>query len=118
MACKYYVHYDVCNDRIKSLDMFEITDFENNVENKCADFKEKSRVIELPCKVGDIVYETDGIRIYELTILDISLHKNKLYYETKNIDFDEEAIGKSIFLTRQEAEAKLKEVKNDTSSSM
>lgn len=78
---------------------------------RCKFFKDKSQIIELSCKVGDIVYETDGIRIYELTILDISLHKNKLYYETKNIDFDDDAIGKSIFLTRQEAEAKLKEVK-------
>lgn len=65
-------------------------------------------VIHIPCKVGDIVYETDGIRVYELTILDISLHRNKPYYETESIDFDDDAIGKSIFLTREEAEAKLK----------
>lgn len=75
---------------------------------KIADYLLERGVIHIPCKVGDIVYETDGIRIYELTILDISLHKNKPYYETEQIDFDDDAIGKSIFLTRQEAETKLK----------
>ena len=41
---------------------------------------------------------------YELEIFDISLRKNKPYYETESIDFDDDAIGKSIFLTREEAE--------------
>ena len=78
------------------------------LEEYVADYLLERGVIHIPCKVGDIVYETDEIRIYELTILDISLHKNKPYYETESIDFDDDAIGKSIFLTRQEAEAKLK----------
>lgn len=75
---------------------------------KIADYLLERGVIHIPCKVGDIVYQTDGIRIYELTILDISLHKNKPYYETDCVDFDNDAIGTSIFLTRQEAETKLK----------
>lgn len=83
-------------------------------EYKChseyiADYLIENGVVALPCKVGDIVYQTDGIRIYELTILDILLHKNKPYYETDGIDFDDDAIGKTVFLTREEAEAKLKE---------
>lgn len=65
-------------------------------------------VVVIPCKVGDIVYETDGIRIYESTILDIFLYKNKPYYETDGIDFDESAIGKSVFLTKEDAERALK----------
>lgn len=51
-------------------------------------------------KVGDTVYQTDGVRIYESTV-------KKLIYDTGVIAFDEEAIGKSVFLTREEAEAKL-----------
>lgn len=72
-----------------------------------ADYLLERGVIHIPCKVGDIVYQTDGVRIYELTILDISLHKNKPYYETDGIDFDDDAIGKSIFLKKEEAERKL-----------
>lgn len=73
-----------------------------------ADYLLKNGVIVPQCKVGDTVYETDGIRIYELTILDISLHKNKPYYKTDGVDFDDDAIGKSIFLTKEEAEKALK----------
>lgn len=61
--------------------------------------------------VGDTVYQTDGIRIYELEILDIYLIKNKPYYATKSIDFDERAIGKGVFLSYEEAEKALKERK-------
>lgn len=74
-----------------------------------ADYLLANGVIVLPCKVGDTVYQTDGIRIYELEIFDISLRKNKPYYETESIDFDDDAIGKSVFLTREEAEKTLAE---------
>lgn len=83
---------------------------EQKLEEYVSDYLLERGVIHIPCKVGDIVYQTDGVRIYELTILDISLHKNKPYYETESVDFDDDAIGKSIFLTRQEAEERKKEV--------
>lgn len=73
-----------------------------------ADYLIDNGVVALPCKVGDIVYQTDGIRIYELTILDILLRKNKPYYETDAVDFDDDAIGTSIFLSREDAERALK----------
>ena len=60
-------------------------------------------------KVGDTVYQTDGIRIYELEVFDVSLRKNKPYYETESVDFDSDAIGKTVFLTREEAEKALAE---------
>ena len=66
-------------------------------------------VIVPPCKVGDTVYQTDGVRIYELEVFDVSLRNYKPYYETESIDFDYSAIGKSIFLTKEEAEQALKE---------
>lgn len=81
---------------------------DKKLEEYVADYLFEMGVIHIPFKVGDIVYQTDGVRIYELEIWEISLYKNKLYYETENIDFDDDAIGKSIFLTRQEAEIKLK----------
>jgi hypothetical protein len=69
-------------------------------------------VIVLPCKVGDKVYQINptpyGGEIYELEVFDVSLHKNKPYFETETIDFDTDAIGKSVFLIREEAEQALK----------
>lgn len=63
---------------------------------------EDGDVIVTPCKVGDTVYQTDGCRIYESTVREI-------IYDTDGIAFDETAIGKSVFLTREEAEAALAE---------
>ena len=76
-----------------------------------ADYLIENGVIVLLCKVGDRVYQTDGVRIYELEVLDVSIHKNMPYYETESIDFDTRAIGTSIFLTKSEAEQKLKEMR-------
>ena len=70
--------------------------------------KQSENMVEVFCKVGDTVYQTDGIIIYELEVFDVSLRKGKPYYETESIDFDNTAIGKSIFLTKEEAEAKMK----------
>jgi hypothetical protein len=73
-----------------------------------ADYLIENGVVVLLCKVGDTVYQTDGIRIYELEVFDVSIRRNKPYYETESIDFDDDAIGKTVFLTQEEAEAKLK----------
>lgn len=81
----------------------KLAELEDKIEN--------GTLIELlPCKIGDIVYQTEGARIYELMILDILIHNYKPYYETDTIDFDERAFGVSIFLTEAEAEAKLREL--------
>ena len=66
------------------------------------DYLLKNGVIVPPCKIGDKVYQTDGVYIYESTI-------NKVIYDAPNIAFDETAIGKSLFLTKEEAEKALKE---------
>lgn len=68
-----------------------------------ADYLIANGVVVMPCKVGDVIYETDGIRIYESII-------RKVIYETKGIAFDESAIGKSVFLSRDDAERALKGV--------
>lgn len=58
------------------------------------------RVIILPCKV----YETDGVRVYEHTVREV------IYETAGGPAFDKNAIGKSIFLTRAEAERALAEM--------
>lgn len=97
MTCKDCIHSDVCKWGCVP-----------PLAEQCEDFKDKSRYIEIHCKVGDTVYQTDGIKIYELEIFDVLLRKGKPYYETESIDFDNTAIGKGIFLTKEEAEAKMK----------
>lgn len=69
------------------------------------------RVIILPCKV----YETDGVRVYEHTVREV------IYETAGGPAFDKNAIGKSIFLTRAEAERAIQEMegkKNGNETSM
>ena len=57
----------------------------------------EGRVAVLPCKV----YETDGVHVYEHAVRGI------IYRTADGPDFDKSTIGKSIFLTREEAERAL-----------
>lgn len=70
-----------------------------------AEADKAGRVVVLPCKV----YETDGVRVYEHTV------REAIYETVSGPAFDKNAIGKSIFLTRAEAEKALRkmEVKKD-----
>ena len=74
-----------------------------------ADYPLEHGVIVPPCKVGDIIYQIDGVRIYTSTIYEITYTENKVIFVTENVVFDERAINNSIFLNREEAEKALKE---------
>lgn len=65
-----------------------------------AEADKDGRIIILPCKV----YETDGVRVYEHTVREV------IYETAGGPAFDKNAIGKSIFLTRAEAERALQEM--------
>lgn len=47
---------------------------------------------------GTRVYTTDGVRVYEATV-------RKVLYDCGDFDFDENALGTSVFLRREAAEA-------------
>ena len=71
--------------------------------------KEMQKALGLQCNIGNTVYELDNAgRIYELMIFAITIYSGRLYFETQGIAFDERAIGKSIFLTKEEAEEEAK----------
>lgn len=65
-----------------------------------AEADKDGRVIILPCKV----YETDGVRVYEHTVREV------IYETAGGPAFDKNAIGKSIFLTSEEAKKALREM--------
>lgn len=73
----------------------------------CDQFKDKTQFFELPCKIGMVVYQIDGERIYASTIHEITYTTSKVIFVTENIAFDERAINNSIFLTREKAEKAL-----------
>lgn len=81
----------------------EITEFDGVPIDRLRELAEADkagRVIILPCKV----YETDGVRVYEHTVREV------IYETACGPAFDKNAIGKSIFLTRAEAERAIQEM--------
>ena len=94
----------------------------HNVLQKLADYEdleEQGRLVKLPCKVGDTVYVPTRNFISELRIFQISISKNNTFFHWMlnagiypNLDgFSVDKIGKTVFLTKAEAEAKLKELR-------
>lgn len=90
------------------------------------DLEEQGRLVKLPCKVGDTVWDNDYGRPYAYTITAFSFGECEEYIDepvtTKEVvfyyanssgsitgSFAESEIGKSVFLNKSEAEAKLKE---------
>lgn len=66
------------------------------------DLEEKGRLTKLPCKVGDDVYYILGIPNETPCTID------KCTFELSDIN----KIGKTLFLTKEEAESKLKELRD------
>ena len=114
----------------------EPIEWENNRHNvlqKLADYEdleEQGRLIKLPCKVGDTVWDNDFGRPCAYTITAFSFGECEEYIcepvTTKEVvfyyanssgsitgSFAESEIGKSVFLNKSEAEAKLKELRGN-----
>lgn len=71
------------------------------------DLEEQGLLLRLPCKVGDTVYKIINQRDnYDDTVYQIV---SSTIFELSMID----EIGETVFLTREEAEQKLKEMESD-----
>ena len=68
------------------------------------DLEEQGRLISLPCKVGDTVYHVVQGRIVEVSNVD-------LFFLLLSVA--ENRFNNSVFLTKSEAEQKLKEMESD-----
>lgn len=96
----------------------------NEVCKKLAEYEtleEQGLLVRLPCKVGDTVYVPTRNFISELRIIMISVDMHGTYFGWRlnsgiypNLDgFSGSKLGKTVFFTREEAEKKLEEMKND-----
>lgn len=118
MTCKDCIHYDVCSDLMAQLHW---------KPELCITFKDKSRIIELSCKIGDTVYYVyngwmSDSYVAEATVCGISaeIYERKDKYICMKIVYKDldgytdraNAIyGSRVFLTKREAEIKLKELR-------
>lgn len=86
---------------------------------KFEDLEEQGLLVRLPCKVGDTVYKitrfcSGGIRDcgYSYECSECPEYKPFIEYIEFKITILKD-IGKTVFLTREEAERKLEEMKNE-----
>lgn len=112
MTCKDCIHNEMCYGT------------HTDDSPTCCDFKDKSRYIELPCKVGDTVYYFKGgyylgdknrWKITPIKVTEFSIKMNRsgkvlpLSIIANGTRYAISSIGKIVFLSRKEAETALKE---------
>lgn len=110
MTCKDCIHYEACHDMYYEEHATRHFDPEKpNAEKECGYFKDRSRFVEPPVKPGEKIYYFDTAgHIYKSTV-------NRLVYAAtgflidSDVMFNSNLIGARFFLTREEAEAALKE---------
>lgn len=129
-TCADCVHVELCKDFISSLteglelDKSDV-EFINKELNQddadkgtCDHFLDRARVAALPCKVGDTVYRLIHGTIDEYKVVSINYYvcstftdytiTSKHLSAPVNFNFGVDAIGKIVFLSREEAEQALK----------
>lgn len=78
------------------------------------DLEEQGLLVRLPCKVGDSVFIIVGKDISKQGIRKAEISDNGIIFKTnrrKRI-LNVSELGKTVFLTREEAEKKLEEIRN------
>ncbi|MCM1225977.1 MAG: hypothetical protein NC320_00955 [Clostridium sp.] len=113
--CKNCYHNKVCSLARTYESENHLIGYQELIE-KCENFKNKDLILELPCKVGDTLYvilnkseKFGGYYIKRERIVEIStagrIWTNDCYY-------DNDDIGKMVFLSREEAEKALERCEN------
>lgn len=112
---------------------FHMCDLQDRLEDyqDCKHFKDKSLILELPCKVGDVIYvipsktnyrlnKLNGFerhnRVHEQKVSEVHLYGNNGYLVKTCAGVCSalsEAFNKNWFMTYKEAEKALKEYENE-----
>lgn len=122
-SCKDCLHDEACS--------IFAGDLNEEGAEKCVCFKDRNRVVELPCKIGDKYYRvekfcTEGGYLDEPKLVSVSdceycCEECNKEYRVVEYQFNsiiqilqkEYYISKTVFLTREEAERALKERENN-----
>ncbi len=107
-SCKECIHFDRCKG------LYKFDRLQKAVSKGCSYFKDRSRFVELPCKVGDTVYfilrSFDGkMRINPEKVCYFTIDANELRIHTTAGYFTERDMNDGVFFTRERAEQVLKE---------
>ena len=107
MTCKDCIHYSLCN--YEEICHYDIDNIKNAKD--CSFFQDRSRFVELPCKLGDLVYFIKARRVMADIVSKFTIDRCGVMLQRVNgynLGYTDQ-LGKKIFLTREEAEQALKE---------
>lgn len=109
MTCKDCLYNKNCQFLLKH---------KNKEVEGCTAFEDKSEWVHLPCKVGDVVYCFapcfDADHRPKLKVVEREIIRLKTVSTVSGLIFDVDNIGKTVFLTREEAEKALKDMRKDS----
>lgn len=110
--CKKCIHEKVCRTR-------EFPSIDEILKDGCPHYKDKSLFVELPVKLGQICYalypyknEVEECRVSSLTQKADGSWKIRLTHNHSVFEITLDKIGKTVFLTKEEAKQKLKELES------
>lgn len=110
MTCKDCLHYEACTHMLEAMG-YTVDGDGADADKWCNDFADRRRFVEIPCRLGDAVYWISPARrcVIKAHVTKIGFSAEvENGYEYDALLFGE--IGKTVFLTSAEAEAKLKEM--------
>lgn len=112
-TCKDCIHYDLCN---RAGTLFNHKAFGAEA---CHFFKNKDRLLDLPCAVGDTVYYIPfGSNIIECVVAQITIEPfeeiGMSFHCYGGITFDMRFIGETVFFSREEAEKAIAKTEDAT----
>lgn len=117
MTCENCFNYENCK-RLEKLLHRNIACLEE-ADIDCEDFEDRSDWVKLPCKAGDTLYEPTNrgdISEYEVVAVRVEFFSTFIEWKIKEKivwryvdEINSDEIGKTVFLTREEAERALKE---------
>lgn len=116
MTCEDCYHYEACKEKFAGLRKICVKNPEKHLELDpraeivCQQFKDKSLIIELPCKVGDKVYAVIRSICFGNHIQEMTIKEFGIYAQT---DFAVITRWPNVFLDKSKAEARLKELKKN-----
>ena len=115
MTCKDCIHVNVCN--VMYCDIMPRRSIKS-----CGCFKDKSRFVEIPCKVGDVIYFVHRnhaevfFETFTVEMIAESKYGWNAYPSLANytMSFPFDWFGISVFLSREEAEKALEAMNEKT----
>lgn len=123
MTCKNCVHYDVCSKEDGTTNYYGKVIISKDVDELCKDFKDESRIVELPCKTGDEAYYISikkysplSYKLVKAKVTDFYINENGIYaveLKTLESNFTFTLNICKVYFDKSKAEEKLKEFNDE-----